>query len=693
VRCDRKQPTCDRCTEKSEACAYPGTRQRGLGRRRTVRDLEERIVELEGLLRAANLGAVAHASEQAPYTLGPSPLPPPSQHDAGLPFVDLSVPEPPANQLVSLDLFEQLPSFDLMDALTALFFQNIHIGAPMLHQASYTAALRLPPHMRPPMCLQYIVMASAAATSPAYRHLSEPFYQRARVYAEADELRGQGEVFTTVAHVQSWCLISAFECHVYAIFTRASTSLCRAVRIAQMLGLHQLDGSSDDDDDDDDDVAPRSALPSPRNRVEAEERRRTWWVVFLADRYLASTTGWPSLVDEQHIRTHLPCSEEAFAAGVEDARSTPYAQGLELLRLGRDDDRLSSFAIRILAANSLLQALDHAAHHHHHHHHRRPRPGENYTLEDPYWRRHREIDTALVTLTTTLVPTSPHDPRSSSLDAILARICAGMATLQLHRGALRRLLLLLQHPTSGPGAAPSSSGTILAQHIAAAESRLLPAATAIVSAFRTAAASGILPAAIRNPLLPFAAYTAASVFLADVVITVPTPTPTPPLAQKQSSSENLAYLAGVLSGFADTSPLVRANAVQLAVDVRRAGYDAPGPWDDGLVGGGRESGGASFEILAAGGGGGGGKGSMLFCPALTAVAAMGEEGENEGLRDDGGWWWRGGGFGSGSQDGGPGLSDHGIIPGGAAVPTMVQVASPSGLFSQLVTADPGVFLP
>lgn len=100
---------------------------------------------------------------------------------------------------------------------------------------------RLPPHMRPPTCLEYIAMAAAAATSEAYRHLSDAYYQRARVYAEADELKGRGEAFTTVAHVQSWCLISAYKCHVYALFTRASTSLCRAVRIAQMLKLHQLD--------------------------------------------------------------------------------------------------------------------------------------------------------------------------------------------------------------------------------------------------------------------------------------------------------------------------------------------------------------------------------------------------------------------------------------------------------------------
>jgi hypothetical protein len=72
---------------------------------------------------------------------------------------------------------------------TTFFFQNVSAGAPMLHQANYIMSLRLPPHMSPPMCLQYIVLASGAATSPTHRHLAEAFYQRARIYAEADELK------------------------------------------------------------------------------------------------------------------------------------------------------------------------------------------------------------------------------------------------------------------------------------------------------------------------------------------------------------------------------------------------------------------------------------------------------------------------------------------------------------------------
>ena len=106
----------------------------------------------------------------------------------------------------------------------------------------------------------------------------------------------------TLAHAQCWCLISGYECHVHAHFTRASTSLCRSVRIAQMLKLHQLDIEQTEP------LRWGLPLPSPVSYIEAEERRRAWWIVFLADRYLTATTGWPSLIDERHVSPTVPVS-------------------------------------------------------------------------------------------------------------------------------------------------------------------------------------------------------------------------------------------------------------------------------------------------------------------------------------------------------------------------------------------------
>ncbi|GAB1311575.1 hypothetical protein MFIFM68171_01785 [Madurella fahalii] len=665
LKCDRKRPMCDRCVKQNETCSYPGSRLRALGRRKTVRELEERIEELEGLLRAANIGTAQEAGPD--LAQGPSP----SLHDLDLFGIDHipnhqdisfgqgslidpglpALPQESANQLIGLGLFEQLPPFDVIDELTLLYFQNIHAGAPMLHQANYTAALRLPPHMRPPMCLQYIVMASAAATSEIYRHLSEPFYQRARVYAEADELKGQGETFTTLAHAQSWCLISAYECHVYATFTRASTSLCRGVRIAQMLKLHQLDIQEPE--------PLHSGLLPPRNPIEAEERRRTWWVVFLADRFLASITGWPSLIDERRIRTNLPCTEESFRAGTSDEPPVPLSKGLHELELGRGA-QISPLAVRLLAANELLHALDHCAQH------RFADDGSEDNQERPYWRRLREIDANLGVLTVFL-PEELHLSRNPrSLDAILVHTCTHMAIIHLHHTALR---LMRRH----------STGSHL---IAQSEARLLPAANGILAVFRTAG-DGV-GTAIRNPLLSFAAYMAASVFLEDYsqasaggggrVAGV--------YNRSRQSEDSLDFLARILVFFGRSSPLVRANAFQLAADMKRTGYDES--MVDKVMSQFEASGGPTSEIRMPSSYGL----PMLFCPALTSTPGP-SEGPVFGLHGSPGSWGHDGSNTSiplhDHSMPGPSLTGHGVAS------SMLQTGVSDGLFSQL-PEDPGTFL-
>ncbi|KAB5543150.1 hypothetical protein GE09DRAFT_968709 [Coniochaeta sp. 2T2.1] len=661
LKCDRKRPRCERCARQNERCTYPETKQRGLGRRRTVRELEERIEELEGLLRNASLNAGSTSSEQEGRGLSQGL--PPSIEDFGLfNFDDLSdqhlsteplsgldpavqpvVPEP-LNQLIDLGFSEQLPSFEMIDELTTLYFHNIHPGAPMLHQATYTAGLRLPPHMRPVMCLQYIVMASAAATSDKHRHLSEPFYRRARVYAEADELKGQGEISTTVGHAQAWCLISAYECHVYALFTRASTSLCRGVRIAQMLRLHQLDAQIPE--------AMQLGLPPPKNQVEAEERRRTWWVVFLADRFLTSITGWPSLIDESHIRTKLPASEEAFASGTDEA-TVPLSKGLQDLRQDRES-HVSPFAIRILAANELLHALDHGA--------RQLQDDDPGGIQDSvYWQRHKEIDENLGILTVYLPENLQIFRNPRSLDAILVHICTNMANIHLHRTALR---LMQRHSLDD-------------RLVARSQSRLLPAADGIVAVFR-AAGDGV-GTAIRNPLLSFAAYMASCVFLEDRLQGgIASETYFTMQEQDQSrqsqSEESLEFLANTLLSFARHSSLVRANAFQLATDMKRTGYDRS-MMDrvmDQLV----PEGGPQSEILQPGP-----KGlPMVFCPAL--ISTMGTSHAVPGGLAIGSVYHGGGNRNHQIPLGDDNVSEPYMSASRGFAPFNLQAGSSSGLFSQ-----------
>ncbi|KAF3353897.1 Glucose-repressible protein [Verticillium dahliae VDG1] len=220
LKCDRATPRCSRCVKADEDCEYPGSRRTNVGKRTQVRELEAKLGQLENkikIISAANEPETDDFPDIATTNFDPF-LP------TGTAFGSLPIhthpavqPTPPYDDHTSqteisrLGLFEQLPAIELIEELTAIFFAELHHAAPMLHQERYIASLYLPAHMRPPMCLQYIVMASAATVNRVHQQLAMPFYQRARAYAESDEMKGKGEYFLTLRHAQFWILCSNFE--------------------------------------------------------------------------------------------------------------------------------------------------------------------------------------------------------------------------------------------------------------------------------------------------------------------------------------------------------------------------------------------------------------------------------------------------------------------------------------------------
>lgn len=58
-----------------------------------------------------------------------------------------------------------------------------------MHKRRYFTSMKLGPNLRPPVCLRYAIWALAASVSDKYVHLEDVFYQRARRYAEAEEMK------------------------------------------------------------------------------------------------------------------------------------------------------------------------------------------------------------------------------------------------------------------------------------------------------------------------------------------------------------------------------------------------------------------------------------------------------------------------------------------------------------------------
>ena len=161
----------------------------------------------------------------------------------------------------------------------------------MVHKYRYLAAMNLAPHMRPPVCLRYIMWSLAASVTEKYFHYMEIFYHRARRYAEIDEMKGHGESFITVGHCQCWSLISTYEFKMM-YFPRAWVSAGKCTRLAQMMGLHRCDGDA---------LGVKQTLKPPRDWTDCEERRRTFWTAYCADRYASIGTGWPVTIDERDV--------------------------------------------------------------------------------------------------------------------------------------------------------------------------------------------------------------------------------------------------------------------------------------------------------------------------------------------------------------------------------------------------------
>ncbi|KAI1854719.1 hypothetical protein JX266_000837 [Neoarthrinium moseri] len=340
LKCDRAKPACTRCTRIKGDCTYPESRRKPAFKRRNVRELEARLgnyVPYTRICIACVLSFVAQVEDLLKKADGKEPAEEVVEEVADFDFADfapltedvlfqgmdytvptgsggdpmLSMPQGDSfnaafnlgptpgeafgGELVGLGMSEPLPPFELMEELNRIFFERQQMFMPVLHPARYLQSFYSAPHMKPPMCLQYGIWAIASNGNEKYHHLHDVFYQRARQYAEADEMKGYGEHFITLQHAQAWCLITVDEAKSM-LFTRAAMSSAKAVRLCEMLGLHRLD------------IPPEEISPTllpPKDWLELEERRRTFWGTFCIDSHCAISTGWPHLIDSSEILKHV----------------------------------------------------------------------------------------------------------------------------------------------------------------------------------------------------------------------------------------------------------------------------------------------------------------------------------------------------------------------------------------------------
>ncbi|KAI1175409.1 fungal-specific transcription factor [Nemania sp. FL0916] len=563
LRCDGIKPSCSTCTRLGHSCAYDEVRKKSGPKRGYVKALEERLKQVEELLKTQEPGG--STSPEAPTTSNAALDQSRSQQAAAAAAFDVAEPPMPIGgdrdldrwrfngespqgngldefnftnniplnmngissvilgDMIPLGFNEPPPNPDIIDELHQIFFEKIHPSLPMIHKFRYLAAMNLPLNQRPPVALRYAIWTLACSIADKFKGLKELYYQRARSYVEADAMKGYGEHSITIAHCQAHVLLASYEFKMM-YFPRAWMNTGAAVRLSQMIGLHRIDGNGLD---------VKQCLPPARDWTEKEERRRTFWMAFCEDRYASIGTGWPMTIDERDIMTHLPASEEAF-----NLSRPEQTQTLADAVSPAGATKLSAFGGVVLMATLFGRNLTHL--------HRPDVDDRDHDMNGEFWKRHRLLDNILLN-TSLCLPNQLKLPAGlNNPNIVFTNMNIHTSTICLHQAAIFK-----------------ADKNILPPSVSAeSKVRCITAANEIASIMRM---TSHMDLSAMNPFISFCLYVAARVFV-QYLKSRP---------DDCQTADSLRFLLAAMNALKKKNPLTESFLVQLDVDLEALGLRIP----------------------------------------------------------------------------------------------------------------------
>ncbi|KAK4648785.1 uncharacterized protein QC761_113830 [Podospora bellae-mahoneyi] len=565
LKCDGIKPSCSTCSRLGHACQYDEVRRKSGPKRGYVKALEERLKQVETMLKSQEVTSTSPDGSKAMPTSVDSgskqqrPMNQRAAATANFNVTDPSIgiassrdmdrwpfnPESPNRvdefnfnsnmmgmsavdgnftwEMIGLGLEEPLPPQETIDELHQIYFEKIHPSVPMIHKYRYLAAMNLAPAQRPPVCLRYAMWTLACSVTEKYQNLKDLFYQRARKYVEADYIKGYGEHMISVAHAQTHVLLSSYE-FKWMYFPRAWMSTGSAVRLCQMIGLHRLDGAGLD---------VKQCLPPARDWTEREERRRTFWMVFCQDRYASIGTGWPMTIDEKDILTNLPSSDEAFEHSRPE-QTPSLANAMSPQGAGK----LTAFGGIVLLACLFGRNLVHL--------HRPDADERDHDLNGDFWKRHRQLDNILLN-TSLCLPSQLKLPNGlTNPNIVFMNMCIHTSTICLHQAAIFKA-----DKNRLPNSVSSESKV-----------RCITSANEIASIMRMISH---LDLSAMNPFISFCLYVSARVFV-QYLKSRP---------DDSQTADSLRFLLAAMSALKKRNPLTESFLVQLDVDLEALGVRIP----------------------------------------------------------------------------------------------------------------------
>ncbi|KAG2159959.1 uncharacterized protein EDB93DRAFT_1073536 [Suillus bovinus] len=206
-----------------------------------------------------------------------------------------------------------LPERSVLEHYIDVFFKCDPCGPRIFHRPSFLAAVRLDPRDSsfPHSAILHAICASASrwssrnvATLPdgtGRDEFAEFHASKTRQYIDKTMATGE-DIFPVVQA----CILLAWYFYQEGRWVEIWIFAGFQTRVAIPLRLNYPGTFSTHIT-----TSPGGYLPPPKDLIDLESRRRTWWTTIIFDR-IASVGGWIHAIDERDIGTELPLRGEDF---------------------------------------------------------------------------------------------------------------------------------------------------------------------------------------------------------------------------------------------------------------------------------------------------------------------------------------------------------------------------------------------
>lgn len=167
--------------------------------------------------------------------------------------------------------------------------ERVHVLAPMIHKRRYFSWARATDKKESQICLQYAMWTMAASLSTQFHNIRDSLYETTRQLLMRNDACNRRMETVHLEQVQARILISIYE-FMRSSYRSAWMTAGYCFRLVQLMRLYEIDATGN-----------KNTFCEPGVWTTMEERRRTFWMAYLLDRFASLNDGWPLTLSESVV--------------------------------------------------------------------------------------------------------------------------------------------------------------------------------------------------------------------------------------------------------------------------------------------------------------------------------------------------------------------------------------------------------